>query len=186
MRSKLFSLIYLAIPAAIFLTACDSSSFVSGTDDERVVISSSSVKMVIVNYGTPFGPEYVQSMNEGSVKVVIDFNPLQEPDKLSPSPFGCIGSMPNSSPEHRYINRTFFFYFEDDVIEESNGRYQHINWRALSGDAPNGETAGIWRCIVPLTDTSEQTMAGLINHYFERNFPDIDFTTETVTREYQF
>ncbi|CAN5314361.1 hypothetical protein BH23BAC3_BH23BAC3_21560 [soil metagenome] len=186
MRSKLLSVVYLTFTTAFFLTACDSSSLVSGTDDERVVVSSLSIKMVIVTYGTPFGPEYVQSMNEGSVKVEIDFNPLQEPEKLSPSPFGCIGSMPNRSPEHKYINRTFFFYFEDDVIEESKGRYQHINWRALSEDAPNGETAGIWRCIVPLTKTSEHTMAGSINHYFERKFPELDFTTEVVTSEYQF
>lgn len=143
------------------------------------------MRMVLVKYGTPFGPEHVKSMSEGSTDVELDFKPLEEPEKLSPSPFGCIGSMPNTSPEHRYMNRTFFFYFGNEEIEASRGRYQHINWRALTDDAPNGKTAGIWRCIVPMTASSEATITGLIEHYFKRNFPELEFTTEVVAGEYR-
>lgn len=185
MQTKNSSVLYLFALTAILISACDSSSLVSETDEEMEVIRSS-MKMVLVEYGTPFGPEYVAGMEEGSVQVEIDFNPLMEPEKLSPSPFGCIATMPNRSQEFRYIGHTFFFYFEDHIIEQSDGRYQHINWRALSDDAPNGVIAGVWRCIVPFTDVSVQTMTELINMYFERNFPELEFTAEVVAREYDF
>ena len=184
MLIKNSSALQLFVITILLISACDSSSLVSDVEERELV--SSSMKMVLVEYGTPFGPEYVAGMEEGSVEVEIDFNPLQEPEKLSPSPFGCIATMPNKSQNFRYIGHTFFFYFEDHIIEQSDGRYQHINWRALSDDAPNGVIAGVWRCIVPFTDVSVQTMTELINMYFERNFPELEFTAEVVAREYDF
>ena len=135
------------------------------------------VRFVMVPYQSPMGPVEERDMMAGSLEASPDFNPLQEPERLSPSPFGCSGSEPHPEVPNRYTFRYFYLYFDKKFIDQAEERFQFTYWRADSPDGPNGVTLGIWSCYLPMTDFSEDIVDSFLRSYFDSNHRGIEYTT---------
>lgn len=141
------------------------------------------IRFVMVPRQSPMGPGEQRDMMAGSLEAVPDFNPLTEPERLSPSPFGCYGSEPHSQSPEKYNFRYFYLYFDQQIIKQADDRFQFTYWRANSPDGPNGETLAIWRCFLPMTDFSENIVVSFLESYFDYNHRGIKYSSFVRTDE---
>ncbi|MCC5942407.1 MAG: hypothetical protein JJU37_12780 [Balneolaceae bacterium] len=178
MMSKLhISIVILSF----MLLSCDATQTVSVQDNPE--IAQISIRFVMVPPESPMGPGEERDMMAGSLEAAPDFNPLQEPGRLLPAPFGCYGSQPHRQVSDRYIFRYFNIYFDKSVIEQADNRFQYTYWRASSPDGPNGNILGIWHCYLPMTDFSEDIVVNFLESYFDNNYGGYEYTTFVSSHE---
>ncbi len=178
MIRKLFIILF---PFSFLTAGCDTSQPVAVQDHPEIV--QMGVRFVMVPYRSPLGPGEERDMMAGSFEAAPDFNPLAEPERLSPSPFGCYGSEPHPQVHDKYSFRYFYLYFDKQFIEQADDRFQFTYWRANSNDGPNGETLAIWRCFLPMTDFSENIVVNFLESYFDNNHSGIEYRSMVRSNE---